>query len=808
MDKKQGSGKKAQSNEPRAASVPGPSAVPESEPAADAYAVPELVAGEGALPAVMDEPDTAPEIDGRNPGPIPVVAAAFPEDGTGTDLDIKAPEIERSLDRAKENLLDYIGERSPNFNRDLIQRAIDFTMIAHKNQFRRSGMPYAEHPFEVAKLLADLNMDTVTIAAGLLHDVVEDTGHSTLEIKSIFGEEVAFLVEAVTKISAIKSKSRADQQAETFRKMLISMAKDIRVIMIKFADRLHNMRTLNYMQEDRKKAIAAETMEVYSPLAHRFGLAKIKWELEDLAFKHLNPDAYKNLVKKVVEKRLEREEYIRSILGPVKDALKKAELEGKVFGRPKHLYSIWQKMQTRQCTFEDIYDLYALRIIVNSVGDCYGVLGLVHSIWTPLQSRFKDYIATPKSNMYQSLHTTLIGPGGKPIEIQIRTEEMDLIAEQGIAAHWGYKEGASPKELGKENKWLTQFLDWQQDLTDSHEFMEYFRGDLVSGEIYVFTPTGDLIQLPKGATALDFAFALHSEIGLHCIGAKVDGNVVPLHRELKTGERVEILKSDSQRPSKDWLSVVSTTKAKSAIRRWMRTEEIAHSIQLGKEMLEREFRQAHIPPNIQGDFKPFADKFQVQTWEILWEKIGHGEITLGSISTFVQDLNPNRKKPSVLDRLTFKRPPKSENSVLVSGMQNMLIRYATCCHPVPGDKILGYVTRGRGVSIHRSNCPEGMLLMKDQERIIPVQWKTEAGQQFEVVVEIAGKDRPDLLRDITDVFSKLHINVQRASIVTVRDQVRNRFRIQVSDLEQLDKTITLLRKLKGVATVSRRQSGT
>ncbi|HLP40259.1 MAG TPA: RelA/SpoT family protein, partial [Fibrobacteria bacterium] len=517
------------------------------------------------------EDEKGPKQKAAEPSPAPIAirekvlpdipgVEPVPESGDGHDPEIKGPEIERSLDRAKENLVSYIAERIPAFDKQMIQKAIDFSMMAHKNQFRRSGMPYAEHPFEVAKLLADLGMDGTTIVAGLLHDVVEDTSHSISEVRELFGEDVAFLVEAVTKISAIKSKSRADQQAETFRKMLISMAKDIRVIMIKFADRLHNMRTLSYMKEERKRAIAAETIEVYAPLAHRFGLARIKWELEDLAFKHLNPDAYKNLVKKVVEKRQEREEYVRGILAPVKDALRKAGIEGKVFGRPKHLHSIWEKMQARQCGFEDIYDLYALRVIVGTVADCYAVLGLVHSIWTPLQSRFKDYIATPKSNMYQSLHTTLIGPGGKPVEIQIRTEEMDLIAEQGIAAHWGYKEKKGPKDLGKENKWLKQFLEWQQDLTDSHEFMEYFRGDLATGEIFVFTPTGDLVQLPKGATALDFAFALHSALGLKCIGAKVDGNVVPLYRELQTGERVEILKSETQRPSKDWLSIVVTTK--------------------------------------------------------------------------------------------------------------------------------------------------------------------------------------------------------------------------------------------------------
>lgn len=730
----------------------------------------------------------------------------MPDDGSQTA--VKPLELERNLDRAKDNLIAHLMERNPHLDHALVRKAIDFTLKAHQDQFRHSGMPYAEHPFEVAKILADLNMDGTTIAAGLLHDVVEDTSYALEDVKREFGDEVAFLVEAVTKISLIQSKSRAEQQAETFRKMLISMAKDIRVIMIKFADRLHNMRTLGYMQkEDRKKAIAAETLEVYAPLAHRFGLAKIRWELEDLAFKSLNSDAYRSLVSKVVERRQEREAYIRLLVTPVRETLEKSGIHGRVFGRPKHLYSIWQKMQARGCQFEDIYDLYAIRIIVDSVAECYGTLGLIHQLWTPLQSRFKDYIATPKSNMYQSLHTSCIGPMGKPIEVQIRTESMDRIAEEGIAAHWAYKEGSAPQELGKETKWLKQFLDMQQDLTDSQELMEYLRGDLAPKEIFVFTPKGDLIQLPKGATPLDFAFALHSKVGVRCIGAKVDGEMVTLDYRLQTGERVEILKSDNQHPSKDWLNMVATPKAKHAIRRWLRTEETAHSIQLGKEILEREFRQAHVPSAQQENFKLFGPRFNVNSWEQLWEKIGHGEITLGSLSGFVQELNPEYKKPSVLGRMIFKRPAKEEGSVLVSGMSNMLIRFATCCNPVPGDRIIGYVTKGRGVSIHRANCSEGLLLLKEKDRIIPVQWKVAAGTVFDTTVEVQGKDRPDLLRDITDVFSKSRINIQRASIVTLRDQVRNRFRLQVADADQLEDAIERLKKLKGVSSVTRRSAG-
>ncbi len=740
--------------------------------------------------------------------PLPTILPDSFDNRNEESEELKAPEMERSLDRAKENLLAYIQERSPNCDVNLLRKSIEFTIQAHKDQFRHSGMPYAEHPFEVAKLLCDLNMDTITIVAGLLHDVAEDTLHGVAEIRQEFGDEVAFLVEAVTKISAIQSKSRAEQQAETFRKMLVSMAKDIRVIMIKIADRLHNMRTLNYHnKEEKRRNIAAETLEVYAPLAHRFGLGRIRWELEDLSFKYLNPDAYKNLVRRVVEKRQEREDYIRNVMGPAKEALATAEISARVFGRPKHLYSIWQKMQTRQCTFEEIYDLYALRVMVKSLPDCYAVLGVMHSLWTPLQSRFKDYIATPKSNMYQSLHTTVIGPGGKILEIQIRTEEMDRVAENGIAAHWSYKEGAPARGVNQENKWLKQLLEWQQELTDSTEFMDYLRRDLVPGEIFLFTPKGDLIQLPKRSTALDFAFALHSGLGLKCIGAKVDGNVVPLHRVLQTGERVEILKSDSQHPSQDWLSIVVSSKAKNAIRKWLRTEEMAHSIQLGQEILEREFHQANTPENLQKELKPFREKFAVDSWDTLWEKIGHGEISLGALSGLIHEMNPNRPKPSMFHRIGFKRMAKTPNSVLVSGMGNTLIRFATCCHPVRGDRILGYVTKGRGVSIHRANCPDGLLLMKDKDRSIPVEWRVEEGQAFDATLEILAKDRTGLLGEITDILSQLRINIERGTIVTLRDQVRNRFRVQVTGLGQLEEAMERIRKINGVTVVTRRQSG-
>ncbi len=709
------------------------------------------------------------------------------------------------IDRAKVNLLVYIESKVPDIDREQIGHAVEYTILAHKNQYRRSGLPYVDHPFEVAKLLADFNMDSTTIIAGLLHDVVEDTKIPSSEIEKEFGSQVSFLVDAVTKISAIQAKSRIEQQAETFRKMLLSVAKDFRVIMIKFADRLHNMRTLGYMKDEKKKAIAAETLEVYAPLAHRFGLARIKWELEDLSFKHLNPDAYKNLVQKIVEKRAEREGYIRSLIKPVQQALEEHGTKARVYGRPKHFYSIWKKMQTRKCAFEDVYDLLALRVIVDTIPQCYEVLGIVHSLWSPLQTRFKDFIATPKSNMYQSLHTTLVGPKGKPVEIQIRTEDMNRTAEHGIAAHWAYKEKKAPRKVERENRWLNQFMDWQKDLKDSAEFMEFFRIDLKSDEIFVFTPKGDLKQLPKGSTALDYAFEVHTEVGIHCIGAKVDGKVVPLDKVLKTGSTVEILKSMAQTPSRDWLRIVTTSKAKSSIRRWLKKEEQEESIQLGKELLKREWQSMKISEKLEDCFTRFKTKYLVDSWDSLYQRIGNGDISLGSLEGFLQQHFELPSK-SVFDKVRIKKSQPKMEAVLVSGLDHMLFKFASCCQPLPGDDILGYITKGKGVSIHRANCPEGIKLCKDQERTVPVQWKSEELSPQSVFIEVHAKDKPGLLYNITDVFKSCDIDVERASIITVKNKVRNRFKIRVSSAFQLSKAFNELRKIKEVQSVFRKST--
>jgi len=713
------------------------------------------------------------------------------------------PDLESHIQRSTDTLLKYVKPRLPNLDEEMFIKAVRLSLISHQNQYRKSGVPYVEHPFEVAKLLADYNMDTTTLVAGLLHDVVEDTRVELSSIKVEFGEDVAFLVDAVTKISAIQAKSRIEQQAETFRKMLLSMARDFRVIMIKFADRMHNMRTLGYMVDEKKKLIAQETIEVYAPLAHRFGLSKIRCELEDLAFRVLNPNAYRDLVKQVVEKRAEREAYTRSLIGPIKDALDKAGISAKVYGRPKHFYSIYKKMQNRGCKIEDLYDLTAFRLIVADITTCYAALGVVHNLWTPLQSRFKDYIAAPKTNLYQSLHTTLIGPGSKPIEIQIRTDEMDLTAEQGIAAHWAYKEKKSAHRVEQESRWLQQFVEWQQELKDSSEFMDFMKIETKTEEIFVFTPQGDVVQLPLGATTLDYAFAIHSQVGLKCVGARVEGKIIGIDKVLVTGTTIEILKSETQHPTRDWLRIATTPKARNNIRRYLRTAEQEQTTLLGKELLEREFRSARVSNETKQNLDNFKNRYGSGTWEELWLKIGTGEITVGSLASFISSLEP-KKKLSVFSRVSFKRKT-SDEAVLVNGMDNMMIRFATCCHPIPGDSITGYVTRGRGVSVHRANCPEVLRLKENEkDRIIPVIWQNQANNPFEVFVEVQGRDREGLLNEISTVFKESGVNIVRASIATVKGVIRNRFLVQVHNLEQLDQVFLKLRKIKEIKEVTRK----
>ena len=711
-----------------------------------------------------------------------------------------------SVEVAKSNLIAYIEEKTPHIDVSKVAKAIECASQAHSSQFRKSGDPYVEHPIAVAKLLVEFKMDTTTVVAGLLHDVVEDTEVSEEDIREQFGGDVAFLVSGVTKISAFQSKSRVEQQAATFRKMLLSVAKDFRVMMIKFADRLHNMRTLQYMTDDKKKRISQETLEVYAPLAHRFGLAKIRWELEDLSFKYLNPDAFESIVQDVAKKRGERETYIQSVLTPIKKSLAKEKIKTKVYGRPKHLYSIHRKMETRQCTFEDLYDLFAVRIMVSSVMECYQVLGLMHTLWTPLQARIKDYIATPKSNMYQSLHTTVIGSEGNPVEIQIRTYEMDKVAENGIAAHWAYKEGRPANQRGGvQTEWLQKLVEWHKDLEDSAEFGDFFRINLSTEEIYISTPKGDVFSLPKGSTALDFAFAVHSELGHHCIGAKVDEKMVALDKVLRTGSTVQILRSDTQHPTRNWLRWVVTAKAKTNIRRWLRTEEKEQSILLGKELLQREFRNQKTPEPLQRSITLFQDPFDVSTWEELYQKIGNGDITLGQLEGFLDKQGDTKKKKGVLSSISFRRSKvKAEDAVLVSGMDKMLFGFANCCNPVPGDDIIGYVTKGQGVSIHRAKCKEGQQLLKYQEdRQVPVQWRSPSFEKRKVTVEVRAKDKLGLLSEMSSVFKESGVEVEQASVVTVKGQVRNRFKVYVSNNHQLDQVLQELKSLKGVKSVFR-----
>ena len=688
---------------------------------------------------------------------------------------------------------------------DLIERAYHFSTLHHAGQVRKSGEPFMVHCTQVVLTLIGLQLDAVTIAAGLLHDVVEDVEDVSIEqLAAEFGEEVAVLVNGVTKITGLSFRSQEELQADYFRKMLVSMAKDVRVILIKLADRLHNMRTLSYLAEEKQQRISLETREIYAPLAHRFGMAKIKSELEDLSLKYLSPEVYRDLASKLDQKRVERERLIDEIRQPIVKALKDAGIDATVNGRAKHFYSIYTKMQRRNRSFEEIYDLLALRVVTDSLPNCYHALGIIHTLYTPIFDRFKDYVSRPKMNMYQSLHTTVIASNSETAEIQIRTREMDRIAEVGIAAHWLYKEGHEEVHGDEERQdWLSQALDWQTDMTDPKEFMNYLRMDLYDDAIFVFTPRGDLKELPQGASVLDFAFAIHTDIGLHCSGAKVNGSIAPLASKLNNGDTVTIITSPHQTPSSYWLDIVKTTKASSKIRSWFKKATLEQSISLGEDLLEREMKRLRIKRKISDDLEALAKEYGLPDANRLYAAIGRGEYAATQIA---QRLLPDEAEPekeptkeSVLTRFVD-RMRRSRGGVKVKGIDNLLIRFAQCCQPVPGDPIIGFITRGRGVTVHHKDCTN---IVNDLERRLEVDWDVDKDQFFIVGLRVYGIDRPGLLNEISRTITDAGINITHAAMKTTDGLADGNFGIEVEHLSQFERLIVRIRKIKGVERVER-----
>jgi len=707
----------------------------------------------------------------------------------------------------KKRFLRFLQPFEDRLDIEMIAKAYAFGEVAHAGQKRLSGDPFMAHSAEIARILVDMNLiDTTTIMAALLHDVAEDTHVSVAQVEEAFGREVAALVEGLTKLGHLRFRSREERQVENYRKLLLSMARDIRIIMIKLADRLHNMRTLEYLPDDKRQRIASETRDIYAPLAHRFGMATIRWELEDLSFKFLEADAYRDLAKKVQAKRKERERMIAAIGRPLEEALKDAGVPSEITGRPKHLWSIHKKMQARNKPYEEIYDLLAIRVLTETVRDCYHGLGIIHTMWTPVHERFKDYIATPKSNMYQSLHTTVYGPGGTLYEIQIRTWDMHRTAEVGIAAHWKYKEGSAGTEIDEQLAWFRQILEWQQDMTDPEEFLEYLKIDLYKDEIFVFTPKGDLVQLPAGSTPIDFAFQVHTQVGMHCSGARVNGRIVPLHKELRSGDMVEILTQSNQRPSRDWLHFVKTSKARQLVRRTIREEEYASSLALGKELLEKEYRRNRVRRPDDERLDETAGAFHLAGTEDLYAALGRGDLTLTQVWNvlFPEEKAVERKPATAFERLVEKIKGGPQG-VKIQGVDNMMVRFSQCCQPIPGDEIMGYITRGRGVSIHRTDCPNILNLTDEPERKIEVRWDTSDAQTFIVRLVVTGTDRRGLFADVAGAVSRTSTDIKSADLTVNETGIEGTFVIEVKDLDHLNRVVGAMKSIDGILEVERRE---
>ncbi|MBI2895284.1 MAG: bifunctional (p)ppGpp synthetase/guanosine-3',5'-bis(diphosphate) 3'-pyrophosphohydrolase [Deltaproteobacteria bacterium] len=709
------------------------------------------------------------------------------------------------------DICEKVQSYHPAADVDLIHRAYVYSAKMHDGQTRKSGEPYLIHPLGVADVISELKLDAPSVCAALLHDVVEDTLATTDDIARLFGAEVAFLVDGVTKLSLINFNSKEDRQAENFRKMLVAMAKDIRVLLVKLADRLDNMRSLGHLAPEKQERIARETMEIYAPLANRLGISWLKCELEDLAFRYLEPDEHRALDTKVHKSQKERDRYIEDVVKVLQSRLAEPGFAAEVSGRAKHLYSIFRKMKAQQVEFEKVFDVIAFRIVVETVADCYAVLGVIHSRWTPIPGRFKDYIALPKPNMYQSLHTTVIGPKGERVEIQIRTRQMHRIAEDGIAAHWRYKDrGGYEAKDAEKFTWLRQLMELQRDMKDPAEFLETVKVDLFSDEVYVFTPKGEVRVFPRGATPVDFAFAIHSDLGIHCSGARVNGAIQPLRYKMRNGDTIDILTSNQQHPSKDWLDFVVTSRAKARIRSYIRLEQRERALTLGKELLERELHKHSLSlARIQkaGELEKAATEMRIGTADELLCAIGYGKASTQAVIDLLvpeerRSAPPTEFRESKVEQLIRKVTRKDQGGIKINGVDGILVRYARCCSPLPGDEITGFITRGRGVTVHRHSCPKAIDV--DPDRRIEVSWDAKTRSSRPVSLRVITADRPGILATISTAFSQDGINISQATCKTGdADRAVNTFSFAVTDLGQLKAVIRHLQKIDGVISVDR-----
>jgi guanosine-3',5'-bis(diphosphate) 3'-pyrophosphohydrolase len=706
-----------------------------------------------------------------------------------------------------DQLLDRVKSYNTEADLGIVRKAYEFSAKVHEGQRRRSGEPYLQHPIAVAGVLTSLKTDVTAIVAALLHDTLEDTMATPEELESEFGKDVVHLVDGVTKIGKITFKSHEEKQAENFRKMLLSMADDIRVVLIKLADRLHNMRTLEHLSPPKRQAIAEETLEIYAPLANRLGIGWIKNELEDLCLKHLKPDVYEMMRTRVAKRDEDRQQYIQEVIELVTKALQDHGLPGQVYGRPKHLYGIYQKMNKQSISFEEVYDLTALRIVTDTKMNCYALVGVIHSLWRPVPGRFKDYIAIPKSNLYQSIHTTVVGPKGEHVEFQIRTDEMHRVAECGIAAHWKYKEqGRVTDRDSKTFGWLHQFVEWHRDLPDNRQFMDSVKLDLFHDVVYVFTPKGIVKELPRGSTPVDFAYAIHTEVGDHCVGAKVNGKIVPLKHQVESGDTVEILTSPTQTPHKDWLKFVRTSRAKTKIKHWIKVEEQKRSIEIGRRLLESEFRRHGMAPAQMlksPELAAAARQSGYDNTDELIASVGFGHLPAANVlEKLTSSANaPLETRPASRKTVAGKSDDKG---VKVKGARDVLMQLSRCCNPVPGDRILGYITRGRGLTIHAVDCPNLEALDYDRERLVEVEWDSATPSTHAVKVSVMAVDKTGVLANVSSAIAECHANISRAEIATREDRKAVLdFIVEISGTEHLDQVLKAIERVDGVITARR-----